>query len=295
MSNEFPDPSTFNNIDFYSSAFKIKLLLRRRGYDDVIPMGGKPDGFMPIDHFRKWDDYQKRLEEYKKDKKGLIRREFERYVAQIICKHYCNPATYSNKVLDLEPGGDYDILVEGPGEVLFHFETKTTSCEIEDLWNFMVRESRLGADMSVFLIDMNHSLEDRLLPAFEFLFEFAKFIEIDGKIKAADEIDVEHWLNTINQLSNIPQLRRKIAKNIYFIYFPVLVISGGDNTKKNIKEALAIYHRGIKLTSPFSRLSKMESGLTFSGLPNWNLLPQHVKKNLVKRKIKELTNWDKRF
>lgn len=295
MVDEFPDPSVVNSLDFYSSAFRIKRLLRRRGWQDVVPMNGKPHGFMPKDHFEEWSNYQKRLKMYKDENGGY---EFERYVAQIMCQFFCNPATFSNKVLDLEPGGDFDILAEGPGEALFHIETKTSSkksfksCKLEHIWNFMVRESRFTADMSIFLLDTNQKLEEKLIPAFEMLFAFAKRISENGKLKKEAEVDIKMWLETLTDITSIGVLRKRVKEGVYFIYYPVLIVAGGDNIKSSIKESLSLYYNTIKIMSPFSRLSRIETGQVFQELPNWNDLPTYVHKNLVAKKFSEFTSWE---
>jgi hypothetical protein len=285
MNDEFPDPSLVNTLDFYSSAFHIKRLLRRRGWEDVVPFDGKPVGFMPRELFKSWSSFTQRKKLIAEKYGG---KEFERFVAQIILQRYCNPATYSNKVLDLAPGGDFDILVEAPGEILLHFETKTSigdtskNFNIPDMWNFMVRETRLGADMSVFLLDVNYDLEQKLLRVFELLYALAEQITVDNVLLDPDQIP-EKLLQ--EEPDSFTSFHRKAYENIYYLYYPTLVINGGDNIQKNIGKAIALYYSGIRHMSPFSRLSKMRTGLVFQNLPHWNDLPKQVKREAVRKRI----------
>ena len=107
-------------------------------------MGGDVYGLMPWDYYENWLKYPERIK-FVKEKDGG--KEFERFVAQIIAQYYCNPATFSNKILDLTPGGDYDVLVEGPSESLFYFETKASASEkketsgIDEIWNFIIQKN----------------------------------------------------------------------------------------------------------------------------------------------------------
>lgn len=292
MADEFPDPSLVNDIDFYSSAFRIKRLLRRRGWQDIMPMGGKPFGFMPQELYKSWESFTNR--------KKLVRRkyggkEFERFVAQIITQYYCNPATFSNKVLDLSPGGDFDILVEAPGETLLHFETKTTTSNtpktlnIPDMWNFMIRESRFGADMSVFLLDANFDLQSKLLRAFELLYSLAEQITHRGNPISPDQISVDRLLQ--GDPNSIITFHKKIEDGMYYLYYPVLVINGGDKIKKNIGKAISLYYSGIRHVSPFSRLSQERTGAVFLNLPHWNDLPKQVKREAVRKRIMSIVGW----
>lgn len=288
MKDEFPDPSIVNNIDFYSSAFRIKRLLRRRGWQDVVPMGGKPYGFMPRDYYQKWESFTERKKLVQEKYGG---KEFERFVSQIIAQHYCNPSTFSNKVLDLSPGGDFDVLVEAPGEIVFYFETKTTvgsNPSIPDMWNFLVRDSRFGADMSVFLIDANFNL-DATVRVFEILYAFAEQLTHNGIPLKPDQINPDGWLQ--GDPNSIITFHRKIEKYIYYLYFPILVINGGDKIKKNIGKALSLYYTGIQHVSPFSRLSKERTGSVFQKLPNWRSLPKESRKETVRKRIMKIVGW----
>ena len=68
MKDYYPDPSLINQVDFYSSAFKIKMLLRRRGWNDVVPNGGDVGSFMPKNLYRKWGSYPSRQKLIKRKK-----------------------------------------------------------------------------------------------------------------------------------------------------------------------------------------------------------------------------------
>lgn len=291
MVDEFPDPSLINNLDFYSSAFHIKRLLRRRGWQDVIPLDGKPVGFMPRKLFTEWSSFTQRKKLISEQYGG---KEFERFVAQIILQHYCNPTTFSNKVLDLAPGGDFDILVEAPGEILFHFETKTTTKDtlktfsIPEMWNFLVRESRLGADMSVFLLDANFDLQAKLLRAFEILYFLAEQITYRNTLLNPDQIPTTLLQGDSN---SIITFHRKIDEGIYYLYYPILVINGGDKIKRNIGKAISIYYSGIRHVAPFSRLSRERTGDIFAKLPHWDDLPSQMRKETVRRRIMNIVGW----
>lgn len=288
MKSNYPDPSTTNQVDFYSSAFRIKRLLRRRGLQNVEPMNGDIFGLMPPNLFKEWSSFNQR-QRFVREKNGG--KEFERFVSQIISQYYCNPATFSNKVLDLAPGGDFDILVEAPGETLFHFETKTAlnrNPNIPDMWNFLVRESRLGSDMSVFLLDVNYDIEKQILRTFEILYALAEHITNQEKLIESKQISLD-WLLS-GDTKSIIAFHRKIENQIYYLFFPVLIINGGDNIKKNIGRAISIYFNGIRYISPYSRLSRERTGSIFSQLPNWNDLPKEIKKEVVRKKITNITS-----
>lgn len=292
MNSSYPDPSITNQIDFYSGAFHIKRLLRRRGLQNVEPMNGEVWGFMPPALFKDWSSFTKRQKLVRKKNGG---KEFERFVAQIIAQYYCNPATFSNKVLDLSPGGDYDILVEAPGETLFHFETKTTikrstkSISIPDMWNFLVRDSRLGADMSIFLLDANFDLEGKLLRTFEILYALAEQLTYRGEPRSIEGIQTD-WLLQ-GDPNSIIAFHRKIENEIYYLFYPLLVINGGDNVKKNIGKAISLYYDGVRLVSPYSRLSQERTGSIFHKLPHWKDLPSKIRKEAIRRKIMEIVGW----
>lgn len=290
MKNQFPDPSTVNSLDFYSSAFRIKNLLRRRGWEDVIPLNGEPVSFMPRKLFTEWSSFTQRKKLITEQYGG---KEFERFVAQIILQYYCNPTTFSNKVLDLVPGGDFDILVEAPGETLLHFETKTTTSDtsktfsIPDMWNFMVRESRFGADMSVFLLDANYDLE-KLLRAFELLYSLAEQITHKNTPLDPDQIPTNLLQGDPN---NIITFNRKVDEGIYYLYYPVLVINGGDKIQKNIGKAISFYYSGVRHISPFSRLSQERTGAVFQKLPHWKDIPKQVRREAIRRRIINIVGW----
>lgn len=281
MKSNYPDPSLINQTDFYSSAFRIKRLLRRRGWHNVEPMGGDIYGLMPRDYYEKWLKYPDRIRLVKEKNGG---KEFEHFVAQIIAQYYCNPATFSNKITDLGLGGDYDVLVEGPGESLFYFETKASASEeketsgVDEIWNFMVRETALGADMSVFLYDGNYKFNEILVPLFEILYSLAKHLYESEKGKG--EPDIDNWLERVKN-GNITQIARKIGRiQLYFLYWPVILIAGGDKIRNNIGEALSIYYGGIKYISPFGRLENRPTREPFANLPNWRKLLKMTKGKL---------------
>jgi hypothetical protein len=287
--DNYPDPSLINPISFYSSAFQIKKLLRRRGWQDVAPMGDDVCGLMPQKLFNQWESFSERKALVKEKSGG---KEFERFVAQIIAQHYCNPATFSNKVKDLSPGGDYDVLVEGPGESLFHFETKTSvkqaskSVKVADIWNFMVREASLGPDMSVFLYDTNFDLQELIMPVFEILYSLAQHIQD----KKAKNIDIDRWKEKASKGGYV-RISKQLGKSkLFYLYWPVLVTSGGDSIQRNIGEALSVYYGGIKHIAPFE-FGKRPTREAFTKLKNWNQLPKKVRGNI---KEKDIISWAKK-
>lgn len=289
MTTNFPDPSIINQIDFYSSSFRIMKLLRRRGWDDIVPMNGGIHGLMPQSLFKKWESYNLR-KKLVRGKNGGI--EFERFVAQLITQYYCNPAVFSTKVLDLSPGGDFDILVEGPSESLFYFETKTSiektkkSVGVPEIWNFMVREISLGADMSVFLYDSNHNLEEVMIPFFEILYSLADYL--NNNLKKLPDFSIEPWIEKMEN-SNFTRIHRKIGDaGMYFLYWPVVILRGGDKIKQNIGEALQLYYGAIKYLSPYERLGGRPDRFVFQKLPHWRELPKEVKRETIRRRM---TRW----
>lgn len=286
MRDSFPDPSIANSMDFHSSAYQIKKLLRRRGLQDVRPMGGDPYGFMPKKLFDEWSKFSKRQSFLSKKDSG---KEFERFVAQLICNWYCNPATFSNQVVDLS--SDFDVLVEGAGESLFYFETKTSSkgekyAGVPSIWNFMVREATLGADMSVFLYDTNRPLNSLVIPIFEILYFLAWYIK--REIEKSSTIDMEPFIKDAIS-GSFQKIGKKLFKKreIYFLYWPLLVIAGGDKLKDNIGKAISAYYSSLKFLSPYERLSQMPKRTAFYGLPHWGDLPSEVKKNISEAKIRK--------
>lgn len=273
MNDYYPDPSLYNKTDFHQSAFRIKQLLRRRGWNDVVPNNGDVGNFMPKALFKKWQSYLERQNLIKKRNGG---KEFERFVAQIICQKYCNPSVYSNIIDDLPPGGDYDVLTEGPSETLFYIETKTSikkqSISIPELWNFMVREAQLAADMSIFLFDTNFDLEENLLLKFEILYSLAKHIR--GNINKPELIDLAGWKERMTN-ANLERLYGG-EKGVYYLYWPVVVIAGGDGLYKNIGRAFWLYYAGIRYVNPYLPFRPNDTRQVFADLPNWRNLPKHV-------------------
>ena len=289
--NNYPDPSTINQNDFYSSAFRIMKLLRRRGWQGVVPMDDGIYGLMPQKSFKKWSSFTNRKKLIKTKGGG---KEFERFVAQIILQHYCNPATFSNKILDLAPGGDYDILVEGPSDNLFYFETKGVSSDrigtgkVSEIWNFMIRDSSLGSDMSVFVYDHNHDLSELLIPVFEILYSLAGLI----KNKKISEEDVKKWIEEVSS-GHYTHINTKIGKSqVYFMYWPVVVIGGGDNLKANIGEALSLFCGGIKYLSPYD-FGRRPTREPFGDLLNWKKLPKDLSGVVTEDKILEIAKLQK--
>ena len=183
------------------------------------------------------------------------------------------------------------MLVEAPGEVVFYFETKTTVASnpsISDMWNFLVRDSKFGADMSVFLIDANFNL-DATVRAFEILYAFAEQLTRNNVPIKPDQINLDGWLQ--GDPNSIITFHRKIEKSIYYLYFPILIINGGDKIKKNIGKALSLYYTGIQHVSPFSRLSRERTGSVFQKLPNWGSLPKESRKETVRKRIMSIVGW----
>lgn len=269
-------------IDFFSAGFQIKTLLRRRGFTDVKPMGGKNYGLMPKDLFSQWSKFPKRQ---KLIKKAGGTKEFERLVAQILIENFNNPATFSNRVMDLGPGGDYDVLGIGPDGALLHFETKTgREIKIPEVWNFMVREASLGSDLSIFLYDVNFDLRKNLLPIFFILHSLSKLIKNDRENTEA----IKSWLVNLKKerfQTYFVEIARFGESGVYFLYWPLLVINGGDYLQRNIGLALRYFYSFLKYRSP-TELRIGKTRFPLYGEENWSsikkLLPRGAEKIIKK-------------
>lgn len=291
MKSNYPDPSLVNSTNFYGNALQIKRLLRRRGLQNVEPMGGKIYSYMPSDLFNNWSKYSKRQELVGEKNGG---KEFERYIAQVISQYYCNPATFSNKVLDLSPGGDYDVLAKMPGETLFHFEAKASikntkkTISIADIWNFLIRDSVLGSDATIFIVDGNFDLYS-IARYFDALYALAEFITHDGELIETRSRDIESFLQ--KDPNSIIAYHKKITESMYYIFYPVLLVCGGDNIQKNIGEAISFYYKSVSRVSLTPRYNGERTGEIFRNLKNWNILFRGSTKKNLETKIKEVSSW----
>jgi hypothetical protein len=90
-------------------------------------------------------------------------------VAQIFQREFHSPALWGVRLLDMAPGGDYDVLTLVEGDLLY-VEVKSSPpkhIEQREIAAFMDRVGELIPNAALFLVDTELRMKDKIVPMFE--------------------------------------------------------------------------------------------------------------------------------
>ncbi|MFQ5847489.1 MAG: hypothetical protein ACE5IQ_07415 [Candidatus Methylomirabilales bacterium] len=93
----------------------------------------------------------------------------EWYVAQVFQREFCSPALWGVRLLDMAPGGDYDVLTLVEGDLLY-VEVKSSPpkhIEQREIAAFLERVTELIPNAALFFVDTELRMKDKIVPMFE--------------------------------------------------------------------------------------------------------------------------------
>jgi hypothetical protein len=93
----------------------------------------------------------------------------EWFVAQVFQREFQSPALWGVRLLDLVPGGDYDVLTLVEGSLLY-VEVKSSPpkhIEQREIAAFFDRVGELIPNAALFLVDTELRMKDKIVPMFE--------------------------------------------------------------------------------------------------------------------------------
>jgi hypothetical protein len=93
----------------------------------------------------------------------------EWFVAQVFQREFCSPALWGVRLLDMEPGGDYDVLTLVEGDLLY-VEVKSSPpkhIEQREIAAFLDRVGKLIPNAALFLVDTELRMKDKIVPMFD--------------------------------------------------------------------------------------------------------------------------------
>lgn len=93
----------------------------------------------------------------------------EWFVAQVFQREFCSPALWGVRLLDMAPGGDYDVLTLVEGDLLY-VEVKSSPpkhIEQRDVTAFVNRVEELIPNAALFFVDTELRMKDKIVLMFE--------------------------------------------------------------------------------------------------------------------------------
>ncbi len=93
----------------------------------------------------------------------------EWFVAQVFQREFCSPALWGVRLLDMSPGGDYDVLSLVEGDLLY-VEVKSSPpkhIEQREIAAFLDRVGELIPNAALFFVDTELRMKDKIVVMFE--------------------------------------------------------------------------------------------------------------------------------
>ncbi|MBI5641511.1 MAG: hypothetical protein HZA17_13910 [Nitrospirae bacterium] len=143
----------------------------------------------------------------------------EWFVAEIFRREFGSETSWGVKFKRPKVGGDYDVIARFDG-ALFYIEVKSSPPKQiyeSEIAAFLDRVSDLSPDVSVFFMDTELRMKDKIVPMFE---------------------------NEFMRRSAEPPELRRIEKELFQAENRIFIINAKDSIVRNIEKVLNIYFRG---------------------------------------------------